>query len=719
MASTCDNQASGQPHDGVALPVLPGHGGGVRASRMSRRRAATLIAVHVIMIAHVAHWLAAGRTLSPLEPSEAMYTLNDGYLNAGFLLFAGALLATFAFGRFFCGWGCHVVAYQDLCAWLLKKIGIKPKPFRSRFLYYAPLALAMYMFVWPTVYRLWVAAPFPTVTNHVVKADFWATFPGPIVAVLTVIVCGFLIVYVLGGKGFCTYGCPYGGFFAPVDRLAVGRILVTDACRHCGHCTAACSSNVRVHEEVALYGMVVDPGCMKCMDCVSVCPNDALHFGFARPAIGRKPTAPRRPLPYDYALWEECAMIVVGVASLLAYRGLYDAVPLLMSMGMAAITAYVFIKLVRLIRAANVRFQNLQFKRGGRVTRAGVAFGVVAVAVLGLTAHSGAVQYAGWRGHRMRLAVGIGDEVWGADNDVWSQASARRRALIDRGIAYLRAADAWGLDAKYQVWQDLANLYLARDDVAAAETVVRRMTRRYPDTPDTHYGLGSLLERLDRRDDAEAAYRRALDVDPAYANARHALCRLLIAAGRWDETVEQYADAEDAAPHNPEWPLTLGRLLLDLGRTERAKAELQRALDIAVDAAPVRLAVGAALATHGRFDDAMPHLQRAAEHTDTAAGAHWNLGLIYQQVGDVARAIRHFKASINADPSFADAHYNLGVNLFRAHRLDEFEAPVREAIRLAPTDPQPYGFLAAAYRALGRTREAEEAARKADALRNP
>ena len=35
-------------------------------------------------------------------------------------------------------------------------------------------------------------------------------------------------------------------------------------------------------------GMVVDPGCMKCMDCVSVCPNDALYFGFGPLPIGLK-----------------------------------------------------------------------------------------------------------------------------------------------------------------------------------------------------------------------------------------------------------------------------------------------------------------------------------------------------------------------------------------------------------------------------------------------
>ena len=87
--------------------------------------------------------MIAGRTLSPVEPSEAMYTLNDGQVNAGFIFFALAIASTLLLGRFVCGWGCHLVAYQDLSAWLLKRVGIKPKAFRSRILVFAPLALAL------------------------------------------------------------------------------------------------------------------------------------------------------------------------------------------------------------------------------------------------------------------------------------------------------------------------------------------------------------------------------------------------------------------------------------------------------------------------------------------------------------------------------------------------------------------------------------------------
>ncbi|MCH7622586.1 MAG: 4Fe-4S binding protein [Nitrospinae bacterium] len=188
------------------------------------------------------------------------------------------------------------------------------------------------MFAWPSVYRWWLGHPVPKLTNHMMKTYFWETFPGPIIAILIILVGGFAMVYFLGAKGFCTYACPYGGLFGLADKVAPGRIRVTSACEHCGHCTSVCTSNVRVHEEVALYGMVVDPGCMKCMDCVSVCPNDALYFGFAKQSVGAKTKSPRRPTPYEFSLGEEIVMAAVGLGALLSFRGLYDRIPLLMAM---------------------------------------------------------------------------------------------------------------------------------------------------------------------------------------------------------------------------------------------------------------------------------------------------------------------------------------------------------------------------------------------------
>ena len=203
----------------VALPVLAPKSPG----RMGRRRAVVLAIVQLLIIVHIVLWVLGreygwfgGQTITPIEPSESMEFGKNGVINAGLIFFVLALLSTLVFGRWFCGWGCHVILLQDLCLWMLRKVKIRPRPFRSRLLLWGPLIIAVYMFIWPAFYRF-VLAPFvqpnlkwPGFSVHLTTSDFWATFPGVSIAIIFLFICGFATVYFLGGKGFCTYGCPYG-----------------------------------------------------------------------------------------------------------------------------------------------------------------------------------------------------------------------------------------------------------------------------------------------------------------------------------------------------------------------------------------------------------------------------------------------------------------------------------------------------------------------------
>src|SRR5690606_2362297 len=145
-----------------------------------------------LIMAHILQWVVTGSTVSPVEPSESMQTLELGDINAGFIFFVAAILSTLIFGRYFCGWGCHVVAPQDLCSWLMNKLGVRPKPFRSRLLVWAPLGFGLYMFVWPTFKRvvlfpaieavglkspIWLreVADFHGFASEIIVTDFWAT----------------------------------------------------------------------------------------------------------------------------------------------------------------------------------------------------------------------------------------------------------------------------------------------------------------------------------------------------------------------------------------------------------------------------------------------------------------------------------------------------------------------------------------------------------------
>ncbi|MHC4991340.1 MAG: 4Fe-4S binding protein, partial [Planctomycetota bacterium] len=319
----------------LALPLLD-QAADATEPRPRRRygpwRAASLIAVHVLAAIHIAHWRLAGTTLAPLELNEVMYTLELGIVTAGFVLMALLVISTLIFGRFFCSWGCHILALQDLCDWIFSKLRIRAKPVRSRVLLLVAPGAMLYMFVWPHVQRLIEGEPLPSFHLRddtggwasFVTDDFWRNLPGPGVALLTFAICGFAIVYVLGTRSFCQYACPYGALFGLADRVAPGRIKVDpDRCTSCGICTGVCSSHVRVHQEIDTYGSVVDPECLKDLDCVGACPEGALSFGWTRPSLLRSMRSGRRSQRNDFTLAEELVMAVVFLGSLIIFRGLY------------------------------------------------------------------------------------------------------------------------------------------------------------------------------------------------------------------------------------------------------------------------------------------------------------------------------------------------------------------------------------------------------------
>ena len=296
---------------------------------------------------------------------------------------------------------------------------------------------------------------------------------------------------------------------------------MTDACSHCGHCTAACSSNVRVHEEVALFKQVVDPGCMKCMDCISVCPNDALYFGFGPPALGRG--VPRRhaaarellrgqvldEVRRDFSLAQEALMIAVGLAALTAFRGLYGQIPLLLAMGMAAITGFAVLKLTRMFRSANVRFQNLQLVRGGRWTRSGMGFAGLAALLILFTGHSLLIQSQVGAGRKAFASLSLSDRVWFPGNAWWEQASDETKATVGEATRWYERAESWGVTSTPAALQDLVWLYLAAGDTVAAERAVRRMIELAPNHADAYRGLAGIRRKLGDPVGAEENYRKA------------------------------------------------------------------------------------------------------------------------------------------------------------------------------------------------------------------
>lgn len=610
----------------IPLPVFNGspvQESGIKKSRTSPWRAAVLIVLYLLMIAHFIQWRITGTTISPIEPSETMYTLQRGAVNAGLVFFSLAILATLVFGRFVCGWGCHIVALQDFCAWILKKIGIVPKAFRSRLLVYVPLLAALYMFAWPTVLRAFTKPAdeplIPAFTNHLVTSSFWETFPTVAVAIPFLFICGFMTVYFLGSKGFCTYACPYGGFFSLADKLAPGKIRVTDACNQCGHCTATCTSNVLVHAEVKQYGMVVDPGCMKCMDCISVCPNDALYFGFGKPTIAI-PKANATKKSYSLTWPEEIVGALVFLVSLLAVWDVYQLVPMLMALGCATITTFLALRTWRLLSAREMSFYQFNLKSSGMIRTAGWGFLSLALVWIGLNAHSGWVRYHEYEGNRAFEKVQIPDELALAQANPDSWLSPIDRENIVAGRNHLQAAARFGFFVNNAALPKLAWFaFLSGDAEQSVQLLGQAAARQQGQAKALSlYYRGTMLNRMGRYEQARTSLDEALAERPDLVLAREEKGESLWQLGRKEEAISVWSDA---AQQNAGLVLANNQL-------------------------------AGALASLGRSDEAVAHQNQADQSTPNNPYYHWMIGLRLQSLGMNELAEKHFQRAIQLDPGF-------------------------------------------------------------------
>jgi polyferredoxin len=593
--SSIANSKDGRPRR-IPLPVLGNASPLRKPSRYARWRAGSLIGVHLLIGLHIAHWMIAGRTLAPLELNELMYTLELGVVTAGFLLMATATLATLLVGRFFCSWLCHMLALQDLCAWLLGKIGIRPKPVRSRALMLVGPGALFYMFLWPQIDRLIDGRPLPSLRllddsggwASFVTDDFWRNLPGPVVALLTFAICGFAIVYFLGSRSFCAYACPYGAAFALADRLAPGRLVEIDSrCDQCGLCTAVCDSHVRVHEEIGRFGMIVDANCLKDLDCVSVCPRDAIGFRFTRPSLGRSLSRTgRRAQRREFTLVEESLMVVSFALTLAIVRGLYGYGPLLMALGCGGIVAYLGVVALRALRSPDVRLNQFQLKRAGAITGRGGVFLGLTVVLFVFLAHSGFIRYHEIAGDRDYDAMRA---------HLHGQGRNPPAALIDSAKAHAHAVGRWGLIRPRALDGRLASLHSFDEPPTLAAAYFARAVEGRPGDRPLRIRFAQTLVRLSRLDEAQGQLMRVATMEAGSEHER------------------AHADRQRREAAN-----MLGRLRGNLGDLEGAVEAFGIALGIDIDDAEAHHGMAQAMGLLGHAEDAARHLREVERLTGRA-----------------------------------------------------------------------------------------------------
>ena len=188
-----------------------------------------------------------------------------------------------------------------------------------------------------------------------------------------------------------------------------------------------------------------------------------------------------------------------------------------------------------------------------------------------------------------------------------------------------------------------------RGDPAEGERLIRGAIA-VKDAGVFHMNLGTLLLGASRPDEAEAAYRHAIAVQPDLADA----------AGR------------------------LGAMLLTAGRPGEADAVLTEALRHARGNAGFLNLLGVARMQAGDDEGSEWALREAVEIAPTTVDAHFNLGLLLLQCGRGEEAEQSLRAAIALDPGRVEATDELGKHLLATRRYDESRAAFEAVLEHRP-----------------------------------
>jgi tetratricopeptide (TPR) repeat protein len=215
------------------------------------------------------------------------------------------------------------------------------------------------------------------------------------------------------------------------------------------------------------------------------------------------------------------------------------------------------------------------------------------------------------------------------------------------------------------------NMVLNRPDRAVDS--IRSLSRDFPDDPEVLYLSSQVYSELSTR-----ASQRLLMTAPGSPQAHQLNAEVLEMQEKPNEAVEEYRKVLALNPRAPGIHYRIGRLLL------------------AGPPGPTTL------------DDARREFEEELTIDPGSAAAEYELGEMARQARHWDQAIEHFARAAQLEPEFTETFIGLGKSLVSAGRAQDAVAPLENAVKLEPRNPNAHYQLSFAYRRLGRAEEAQK-----------
>jgi Flp pilus assembly protein TadD len=188
---------------------------------------------------------------------------------------------------------------------------------------------------------------------------------------------------------------------------------------------------------------------------------------------------------------------------------------------------------------------------------------------------------------------------------------------------------------------NMGDLLLNKGNTAAAIEHFETAAKGNPTSAVGATELGVALLTASRLPEAEAQFRHALELDPAYTDARFDLASAEAADSKWEasaadfrEVLKVRPDDAKASEHLGEVLFLWGKSLAEAGNDAGAAAKYQEALPFRPSDAELHGRLGVALGRTGRFAEAEKELQLCLQLNPSLEPAKAALRVVQERLKD-------------------------------------------------------------------------------------
>src|SRR5438128_5014889 len=219
------------------------------------------------------------------------------------------------------------------------------------------------------------------------------------------------------------------------------------------------------------------------------------------------------------------------------------------------------------------------------------------------------------------------------------------------------------------------------NDFEKGERLLARVREQDPKMYIVPFMLGEAANARKDWPEAEAEFRKCLDLNPNFDQAMTGLSRVLMYQNK-DEEAKQWA--RNALKYNPENYRAWYQLGFIEAKTDKqaAIADYEKAVAIQSNFAPLRRDLGLLYYQQQNYAKAAKHLAKAVELGMNEAPL-WNfLGISHSRSNRLALAVESYKRALKLNPDLAEAHLNLAYAYQRLNRTSNAKLEYQAACKL-------------------------------------